>query len=72
MIKALLNNIIGQNQNYSSYKMDSPKSQDSTAVVVDSKKALTLEGTHNEKNGGMWTLKHEISSQKFYELIIKK
>ena len=49
MIKALLNNIIGQNQNYSSYKMDSPKSQDSTAVVVDSKKALTLEGTHNEK-----------------------
>ena len=31
-----------------------------------------LEGGHSTKMCGMWTLKHEISSPKFYELLIKK
>ena len=30
-----------------------------------------MEGGHSIKIGGMWTLKHEISSPKFYELLIK-
>ena len=30
-----------------------------------------LEGGHSTKIRGMWTLKHEISSPKFYELLIK-
>ena len=30
-----------------------------------------LEGGHYEENGGMWTLKHEISSPKFYGILIK-
>ena len=30
-----------------------------------------MEGGHYTKIDGMWTLKHEISSPKFYELLIK-
>ena len=40
-------------------------------MVPDSKKAPPLEGRHSSKNGGMWTLKYEISSTKFYEFFIK-
>ena len=30
-----------------------------------------MEGYHSENIGGMWTLKHEISSPRFYELLVK-
>ena len=30
-----------------------------------------LEGAHSIKSFGMWTLKHEIVSPKFYEILIK-
>ena len=40
-------------------------------MVPANKKALTLEGGHYTTIGGMWTVKHEISSTKLYELIIK-
>ena len=40
-------------------------------MVLDNKKASPLEGGHSTKIGGMWTLKHEISSPKFYEFLIK-
>ena len=55
---------------YSPYKKDSPKAQDTTTMVLDNKKSPPLEGGHSTKIGGMWTLKHEISSPKFYELLI--
>ena len=57
--------------NYSPNNMDSPKSQDPTTVVSSNNKAPPLEGINYPKIGGMQTLKHEISSPKFYELLIK-
>ena len=45
---------------------------DPTTVVPDNRRAPTLDRVHPNKIGGMWTLKHEIRSPKFYELLIKK
>ena len=42
-----------------------------TTMVTDNRRALPLEGGHSNKIGGMWTLKHKISSPKLYELLIK-
>ena len=39
--------------------------------VTADRRAPLLEGGHSTKIGSMWTLKHEISSPKFYELLIK-
>ena len=52
-------------------KKDSPNNQDPTTVVPANKKAPQLEGGHSKDIGGILTLKHEISSPKFYELLIK-
>ena len=41
-----------------------------TIVVPANRRAPPLEGGHSTKIGGIWTLKHEISSPKFYELLI--
>ena len=49
----------------------SPKARDSTTMVPDNKRDPPLDGRHSTKIGGMWTLKHEISSPKFFELLIK-
>ena len=51
-------------------KKDTPKDQDPTTVVPANKKSPQLEGGHSTKIGGIWNLKHEISSPKFYELFI--
>ena len=45
--------------------------QYSSTVVHDNRKFPPLEGGHYQKIGGMWTLKHENRSPKFYELLIK-
>ena len=50
---------------------DSPKAYSPITVVQANKKATLLNRGHSTKIGGMWTLKHEISSTKFYEIIIK-
>ena len=50
---------------------DKPKSQDTTTVVPANKRARPPEGGHSKKIGRMWTLKHETSSPKFYEILIK-
>ena len=42
-----------------------------TTLVPTNMRAPLLEGGHSTKIGGMCTLKHEISSPKFYELLIK-
>ena len=44
---------------------------DPTTIVTDKNRAPQLEGVKYTKIGDMWTLKHEISSPKFYELLIK-
>ena len=42
-----------------------------TTVIPTNKRAPPLEGGISYKIRGMWTLKHEISSPKFCELLIK-
>ena len=42
-----------------------------TTMFLTNKRDPPLEGGHSTKIGGMWTLKHDISSPKFYELLIK-
>ena len=44
---------------------------DPTTMVQTNRRATPLEGGISENIGGMWTLKHEISSPRFYELLIK-
>ena len=44
---------------------------DHITVITANKRAPPLEGGHSTKIGGIWTLKHEIISPKFYELLIK-
>ena len=57
---------------YSSTQKYSPNPQEHTTAVPDNRSYPPLYGGKYTKNGGMWTLKHEIISPKFYELIINK
>ena len=50
---------------------DTTNPPDPTTVVPDHRRSPPLEGGHSTKIGGMWTLKHEISSPKFFEILIK-
>ena len=50
---------------------DTSTPPDPTTTVQTNKKAPPLERGISENIGGMWTLKHEISSPIFYELLIK-
>ena len=50
---------------------DTLTTPDPTNMVRSNRKDFPLEGVHSTKIGGMWTLKHEIISPKFYDLIIK-
>ena len=70
-IKTTLKQVIVQNKAYFLENMDSPKPQDTTTVVPANKKAQPLEIGHSTKIDGMWNLKYEISSQTFYEILIK-
>ena len=56
---------------YSPAQKDTSTHPDPTTVVQTNRRAPTLEGRISDKIRGMWTLKHEISSPKFYELLIK-
>ena len=40
-------------------------------MVPDNKKAPPLEVVHSTKVGGVWTLKHDTISPKFYKILIK-
>ena len=70
-IKTMLTHIMNHKHHSSTEKKDSPKSHDNTIPVPANKKVPPLEGGHCTKIGGMWTLKYEIRSPKFYELLIK-
>ena len=50
----------------------SPKCPYPNTLVLANRRAPPLGGKNSTKIGGIWTLKHEISSQKYYELLIKK
>ena len=60
-----------QISNSSPDKMASPKAHNPTTVFPENNKSPPLEGGHSTKIGDMWTLKHDISAPKFYELLIK-
>ena len=51
-------------------KKDSPKVQDPTTLVPANKRDPLMESGCSTKIGGMWDLKHEISSPIFYELLV--
>ena len=48
----------------------SPKYQDPTTEVTANEKNPPFEGVNSMKISSMWTLKHEIRSQKLYEILI--
>ena len=50
---------------------DSTKPPGTTTVVPSNRRAPPLKGGQSTKTGGMWTLKHDIGSPIFYELLIK-
>ena len=50
---------------------DTSTSPDPTTTVQTNRRPPPLEGVISENIGVMWTLKHDISSPKFYELLIK-
>ena len=58
-------------QKSSSAQKDTTTTPDPTTTVQTNRKAPPLEGGISDKIGGMWTLKHNISSPSFYEILIK-
>ena len=56
---------------YSPTQKDASTPPDPTTVIPTKRRDSPLEGGKSIKIGGMWTLKHEIRSPKFYELLIK-
>ena len=70
-IKKTFTQIMDHKCNSLPENMDSPKAQDHDTRVLTNKKDTPLEGGHYMVIVGIRTLKHEISSPKFYELLIK-
>ena len=56
---------------YSPAQKDKSTPTEPTTTVQTNKRDPPLEGGISENIGGMWTLKHEISSPRFYEILIK-
>ena len=69
IITSMMNNI--KILKFSPENKVSPKAQDTNTVFTDNKRDTPLEGGNSTKIGGMWNLKNDISSPKFYELLIK-
>ena len=55
---------------YSPTQMDLTNPLDPTTVVPANRRSPPLDVRQYTKIGGMWTLKHEIISTRFYELLI--
>ena len=70
-IKRMLTKMTNQKQNSLPDKKDIPKNQDLTTAFLDNNKAPPLEVGHSTKIGEIRNIKHEISSSKFYEILIK-
>ena len=72
-----INNLTAFIMNHNNIPKSSPTQKDKSTppepntVVLANRRAPLLEGGQSTKIGGMRTLKHEISSPKFYELLIK-
>ena len=59
------------NSKSSPAQKDSSNPPDPITVVSANRRDPPLDGGNSMKIGGMWTLKHDISSPKCYELLIK-
>ena len=76
-IKETLNQVLAELKDKNNISKSSPAQKDTstppdpTNKVQTNRRAPPLEGGISENIGGMWTLKHEISSPRFYELLIK-
>ena len=70
-IKKTITQIMSQKHHSQPDKIDLPKTKYTSTAVPANKKAPPLEGGHYTKNVSMWILKHDISSPKFYEILIK-
>ena len=57
------------NSKLSPAQKDTLTPPDPTIVLPANRRAPPLDGGHSTKISGMWTLKHEISSPKLYDLI---
>ena len=73
ILKSTITTIMDQINTYKSSldHMDSSKPQYPITVVPDKNRASPLDIGHSTKIGGMWTLKHDNSSPKLYEVLIK-
>ena len=56
---------------FSPAQKDTTTPPNPTTTFQTNRMAPPLEGGISDKIGGMWTLKHQISSPRFYELLIK-
>ena len=65
-IKTIIAQLLIQDKNYSTDKVDSPKDQDTDTILPGNKIYSPLESGHYMRTGGMWTLKHDIYSPEFY------
>ena len=57
---------------YSPAQNNSTSPEEPTTVVPANTRAPKMEGGNCKKKGFTWNIKHEISSPKFYEPLIKK
>ena len=71
-LKAMIRSIMYQTNNPKSFPAQKYTSNhpDPITVFPANMRAPPLDGGHSTKIGGTWTLKHEISSPKFYELLV--
>ena len=69
MFAVLLNQF--NNMSSSPTQKDTSNPLDPTTVVPTNRSDIPLEGGQYNRIGGMWNLKHEISSPKFYDILIK-
>ena len=59
------------NSKFSPSQKDALTPTETITMVLDKRRSPTLDGGQSTKIGGMWTLKHDARSRKFYELLIK-
>ena len=73
----ILNQVLSEMKDKNNISKSSPSQKDTstppdpTTTVQTNRKAPPLEGGISENIGGMWTLKHDIRSPRFYELLTK-
>ena len=69
--RKLMENLMDKFYNPSSNRVETNNPQYSIIMVHTNRKVPPLEGVNSHKIGVMYTLKHDISSPKSYELVIK-